>query len=155
MLHKTSLTPVVNSVISLVGVTEHRQQSETNNNMAAGPAILSQLVREAESRLQKLSFLTCFAMVWQSQRLRHWPQPCSILHALASTCSTSKQVESCAKLCINQMTSAPWEQSVFSLVSRRTLPSYMFWQFKETFLWHLRQAMWCKPWINFSKSHTN
>jgi len=38
MLHKASLTPVVNSVVSLAGVTEHRQQSETNNNMAAGPA---------------------------------------------------------------------------------------------------------------------
>lgn len=38
MLHEASLTPVVNSVISLTGVTERRQQSETNKHMASRPA---------------------------------------------------------------------------------------------------------------------
>lgn len=37
MLCKASLTPAVDSVVSLAGVTEHTQQPETNSNVAAGP----------------------------------------------------------------------------------------------------------------------
>lgn len=151
MLHKASLTPVVNSVASLAGVTKHRQQSETNNNMAAGPAGHNSF-EQWRAAYKDCPSLPVLLWNW---RLRHWPDPGYARHAPASTWGTSRQVECCAKLCITRKISTPWERGMVSLVSRRTLPFHVFWQFKETFLWHLRLAMWCKTRINSSKSHTN
>lgn len=44
MLHTASLTPVVNSAVSLTGVTEHRQQPETKKHTASRPARHTELL---------------------------------------------------------------------------------------------------------------
>lgn len=93
-------------------------------------------------------------LLW-SRGLGHWPQAHPALHAPVPTWGTSRQVESCAKLHITGTISASWEWGIFSLVSQETPPVYILWQLKETFLWHLRLAIWCKTHINFAKSHTN
>lgn len=97
MLHKASLTPVVNSVISLTGVTECRQQSETNKHMASRPARHAELVWAVDSRLQKLAFPTRFAVEPKAEAVA--PTPLCTSRSSLNTGHIQK-VETCAKLCI-------------------------------------------------------